>query len=217
MTDSRKKFDVWNKGKKVVSWVKKQGSKKIGIVLIVLGLAMLLMSQIQFFSTYRSRTVNLRMEDIGELNTQAGYFTNVQVITKSRDIFGIEVPFTQNKYIYSYDGIIKAGINFTEVKISIDSINKTVNITLPHAKINSIEVDEDSLVVYDETKNIFTPLKLDDIRSSRMKMEEEARNRAVENGILKEAEDNAKVLIWALLQGEEIADYTPVWNFTEEE
>ena len=53
-------------------------------------------------AAYRSRIVDLRMEAIGELSTQAACFTNVQVISNSREIFGVTVPFTQSKYIYNH-------------------------------------------------------------------------------------------------------------------
>ena len=171
-----------------------------------------------FFSTVKtnnsgfSRTVDYRLHDIGELSTQAAYFTNVQVISNSRELFGVTVPFTQNKYVYSYDGTIKAGIDFTKVTVSRDPVAKVITIGLPAAYITSVSVDEDSLVIYDEVNNIFTPLKLDDFQSSRKQMETEAIQQASANGLLVDATENAKTIIKAFLLGDgDSNNYEIVW------
>ena len=185
----------------------------IGAAMILLGLVCIGIGSWQTYNANRSRIVNLRMEDIGELSTQAAYFTNVQVISNSRELFGVTVPFTQSKYIYSYDGVIKAGIDFTKLTYAIDSNAKMITVRLPEAYITSVSVDEDSLVIYDESKNIFTPLKLDDIQSSRKQMEVEAIEQATANGLLVEASENAKILIKAfLLSNPDLSDHEIVWE-----
>ncbi len=148
-----------------------------------------------------SRTVEFGLRNIGELATQAGYFTNVQTISGSRDIFGVTVPFTQSKYVYSYDGVVKAGVDFREITVSLDEPAKTLTVSLPAARILDVNVDEDSLVVYDESKNIFSPLKMNDIKDSITALKEEVRQKAVDNGILRNAESNAETLIKGFLQG----------------
>lgn len=185
----------------------------LGAAMIILGIVCIGIGSWQTYNANRSRIVNLRMEDIGELSTQAAYFTNVQVISNSRELFGVTVPFTQSKYIYSYDGVIKAGIDFTKLTYTIDSNSKTITVYLPEAYITSVSVDEDSLVIYDESKNIFTPLKLDDIQSSRKQMEVEAIDQATANGLLVEAAENAKILIKAfLLSNPDLSDHEIVWE-----
>ena len=144
-----------------------------------------------------SRTIRLGFEDIGELATQSGYFTNVQVISKNRKIFDIVVPLTEGKYIFSYDGVIKAGIDFT--KISVKETESLVTVTLPEAKILSCEVNPDSLKVYDESQNIFSPLKLDDMENALKSINEEAKSQAIADGILDEARNNAQTIIRAFL------------------
>lgn len=174
--------------------------RSVGVICIVLGLAVVVASGISTYHARKSRTVNLRMENIGELSTQAAYYTNVQVIRNDRKVFDITVPFTQNQYIYSYDGIIKAGIDFSKLRAIANEIDKTITVTIPHAFITSNEVDENSLEIYDESRNIFTPLKLEDIQASRELMKEEAAETAMQNGILEAAETNAKQLIECFLK-----------------
>ncbi len=147
-----------------------------------------------------SANIELRLKDIGELATQAGYFTNVQDISNSRTIFGVKVPFTQSRYIYSYDGVVKAGINFEEVKAAVDEDAKAVTVRLPAPQILDVTVDEDSLYVYHEKESAFTPLKLTDINNSTAAMKNEVRKKAVDNGILENARSNAETLIAAFVR-----------------
>ena len=145
--------------------------------------------------TGNSKTNKLRFEDIGELATQVAYSTNVGVMDKSRDLFGISIPFTQSKYIYSYDYIIKAGLNFEDLNYKVNEMSKTITVELPEIKVLSNEVDIDSLKVYHEDESIFTQIKLGDNNSQMKEMREEAEEHAIENGLLEAAEENAKVLI----------------------
>lgn len=171
------------------------------IALIIAIMFVVLLSVSTNVLTVKSRSIELGLKNIGELSTQAGYYTNVQVISDYREVFGVDIPFTQNKYIFSYDGIVKAGVNFSEIEVNVDDITKTIVVTLPEIKILSNEIDEESLEVYDETKNIFNPLKLDDINLAFVTLKERAQENAIENGILENAQVNAENLVKGFLQG----------------
>ena len=147
----------------------------------------------------RSRPIKFGMENIGEFATQAGYYTNVQVVDKPREVLGIEVPFTQSKYIFSYDGIIKAGMNFEEIETNVDEIDRVIKVKMPEVKILSNEIDEESFEIYHEQKNIFSPLKLEDINKSLIAIEEESEITAIKNGLLENAKNNAEMLITGFL------------------
>ena len=86
-----------------------------------------------------SKTTKLGFEDIGELATQSAYSSNTSVIDQSRDLFGFEIPFTQSKYVFSYDTVIKAGINFSDITWKVDENNKKIKINLPETKVLSNE------------------------------------------------------------------------------
>ena len=58
----------------------------------------------------KARRPNLGFEDIGELATQEANCTEVNVTEDVRKLFGIDIPFTQSKYIYSYKCDRKGGI-----------------------------------------------------------------------------------------------------------
>lgn len=150
-------------------------------------------------TTVKSETVQFGLKDIGELATQAGFYTNVQTIKGSRQLFNIDIPFTENKYIFSYDGVIKAGLDFGDVDIDVNKEAHIVTIKMPSIKILSNDIDHDSLQVYNEVKNIFNPLKLSDVNLSLIEMEKQAEETAIANGLFENAQANAEVLIRGFL------------------
>lgn len=147
-----------------------------------------------------SNMTRLRLEDLGEFATQAGYFTTVQTISDSVKWFGKTVPFTTSKYIFSYNGTVKAGLDFSKVGVDVNLLTATITVSAPAVEILSTEVDEDSLVIYDESRNIFTPLTLNDVKLSRTAMIDEIKTQAVNNNLLENARANAEVWIRLFLQ-----------------
>ncbi len=152
-------------------------------------------------TTVQSKTVQFGLKDIGELATQAGFYTNIQMIKGSRQLFNVDIPFTESKYIFSYNGAIKAGLDFGDVGIDVNEQSHIITIKMPSIKILSNDIDHDSLEVYDEVKNIFNPLKLSDVNLSLLDMEKEAEETAIANGLFDNAQANAKVLIRGFLSG----------------
>lgn len=194
--------------------------KAVFIVVLCILLAVILFLVVHYVLPeknveYDSRTKEFGLKNIGQLATQVGYFTNVQTISASRDVLGITVPFTQSKYIYSYDGVVKAGIDFEKVVATVNDEEKTITVSMPKPEIFDVTVDENSLVVYDETKNVFTPLKLNDIKESSLTMKKEAQDKAVQYGILNNAQSNAEMLITGFLTSSYTQDYKIVFTVQE--
>lgn len=161
----------------------------------------------------KSRMTSFGLADIGELATQSGYFTVVNVIDDSVELWGWSVPLTESKYIFSYDGTVKAGLDFSKLKCKVNELTKEIVVSLPKVEILSVELQEDSLEIYDESHNIFTPLGLSDIQEARLEMVDEIRNRAVENGLLEQATLNAQKLISGLLSGQyDLSEYHVVFK-----
>ena len=143
-----------------------------------------------------SRTVAFGLRDIGELVTQAGYFTNVQKQNEDQKLFGMSVPFT-------------TGLDFSKIEVQIDDANKLATVKLPKIEIFDIGIDNESLKIYDESQSIFTPLHITDLNDAQKQLKEEVRQTAIDNGILEGAARNAKVLISSFLSGTlELKNYT---------
>ncbi len=158
-------------------------------------------------------TTKLKFENIGELATQSAYTTEVQVISDSQNLFGVEIPFTQSKQIYSYNVNIKAGYDFTKVTYDVDDENKVITITLPEVQTLSTELDTDSFKVYHEQTSAFTHIDLETQNSATKQMCERAEKDAIENGLYENAEKNAELVLKGFVSSAyDLEEYTLKFN-----
>ena len=140
------------------------------------------------------------LADIGELATEEYFYTEVETFDSSKSIKGFEIPFTTSTVIFSYEGVIKAGIDFTAITVEKDNSKKVITVTIPKSKILSSEIDNDSFEVYDEKNSIFNRITVTDVNDSIADLKERAESKAIDKGILDKADANAKLLIKNLLK-----------------
>lgn len=148
---------------------------------------------------HESKMTKFGFEDIGELATQEMIGTVVHTEKTAQSLFGMEIPFTQSQYIYSYDFDIKAGYDFSYIKYEIkdDEENKEILIYLPEAKILSTEILTDSFEVYYEKESIFKRITLSDNNIALKDMKKLAEDNAVSNGIYEKVKSNAEIILKA--------------------
>ena len=151
-------------------------------------------------TTYTSQVTEFNLRDIGEFVTQEGCYTAIQTITSARREFGITFPFTTKNYIYSMDGVVKAGMDFSRITLNEDRASKTLTVSLPPAKLLSVVPDRDSFTVYYEGKNMFNALHLEETNEAEKAAEAEIKEKAIAYGILEHAGENAKTLVKAMLE-----------------
>lgn len=162
------------------------------IVLIIAVIAALIFGVTKYYQT-QSKTTKIGFEDIGELATQSAYCTEVNVTEAARELFGITIPFTQSKYIYSYDIVIKAGFDFNEIEWS--ESGNTIEVRLPEAKILSSEIDLDSFELYLEDESIFREITMTENNEALKSMRQSAEDDAIANGLLENARSNAETIL----------------------
>ncbi len=148
-----------------------------------------------------SRITKLGFKDMGELATQAAYCTMVEDTEAARDLFGVEIPFTQSRLIYSYDVIVRAGLDFEQIEWSVDEPNKVIEVKLPEIKVLNSELDTESFKLYLEDESIFRRISMEENNDSMIEMEENARRQAVGNGLLGEARANAEAILRSFFAG----------------
>lgn len=166
--------------------------KAVKIILIIAVIVILFIGVSRYFLT-ESRTTKLGFEDIGELATQTSYCTEVNVTEAARELFGMTIPFTQSKYIYSYDIQIKAGLDFEEIEWEVNG--STIEVRLPETKILSSEIDLDSFKVYLEDESIYREITLEENNEALKSMKQSAEDDAVANGLLENARSNAETIL----------------------
>ncbi len=151
--------------------------------------------------TLSGETIQSGIRDIGKLCTAEYSFTHVETFESQIDLFGLKIPGTKSSYVYSYDGTILAGVDFTKITVEKDDDKKTIQIYFPKAEIISTEIDQDSFTLYGEKKGLFNPFEVEDFALSQSDMIRIEESRALDNGILNRAEENAEQILSNFLTG----------------
>ncbi len=106
---------------------------------------------------------------------------------------------TDKFFILTYDGQALLGCDLDTAQVDVNKSAKTITVTLDPVKILSSSIDEKSIEVYDESKNLFNPISVNDYKefASRQKeaVEEEIRSKPV----FEEAKENTVKAITEIL------------------
>ena len=147
-------------------------------------------------------TVQDALKAMGELTTEEYAFTEVITYSNLKQFLGIDLPWTETNYIASYDGVIRAGIDFTAIKVAGEQRDDGVHltVTLPKAKIQSTEIDPNSFVLYSEKTGLGNPLSASDFNQSLTELERDAQKNAIDKGVLDRADEQARLLIERFIQ-----------------
>lgn len=207
--------DKWKN--KVISLLRSILASKVQRTVLLICLAILLVV-ITAASTYaiinhESKTTQLGFMSIGELATQAAFCAEVNLTDSSVQLWGWNLPFTQSKYIYSYDVAIKAGCDFSQIEWKADKKEGKISVKLPEMKVLSCEIDPESFKVYHEKESVFNRITLEENNEAYKKLRDNAINSAIENGLFDNARANAELLITAFLRADYPEDkYTIVFD-----
>lgn len=150
-----------------------------------------------------------QLQTVQELVSVEYHYTNMGKFENQVDFYGWKVPFTTKRFLVSYDGLIKAGVDLSGATVEVDEVQKSVTITLPGSRILSHEIPEDSIQVFDETRNIFNPITIEDYTGFTRDQKAEVEQRAIDEGLLTGASEKAREAVEtlaALLPGS--GDYT---------
>lgn len=143
-----------------------------------------------------SEELKSELNSIQDLVTQQYIYTNADKYARNQTwIFGWERPFSQKTILVTYDGKITAGIDLKDVQPEVDEKNHTITINLPASKIISNDIPQESITVVEVKDGLFNDVTLDDyndfISDQKIKME----NKAIERGLLDEADAQAKLVV----------------------
>ncbi|WP_251209197.1 DUF4230 domain-containing protein [Acetatifactor aquisgranensis] len=147
------------------------------------------------------RVINAEIQDIGELATIEYLYTDAGKFEDPAELFGKEIPFsfTTKSFIVKWDGTIKAGVDISKVTAEVNKEKKEIVVHIPEAEILSHEIEDDSIETLDEKDGLFNKIKVEDIREFDINSKAAMEQRAIENGLLDKAFENAKSIIYKLL------------------
>ena len=203
MEEKQMKKEYWPTMSGMIKKVfKSKIQRTVFIAFLILILCLLILFGISNVYNQKPETKQLGFRNIGELATQIAYCTEVNLTDSSVQLWGWDVPFTQSKYIYSYDVAIKAGYDFSKIEWTVNRSTGKISVFLPEAIIISAEINPESFEVYHEKESAFNQINLKDNNEALIKLREDALNTAIDNGLLENARANAEVLITAFLRSD---------------
>ncbi len=135
------------------------------------------------------------LNNMGVLVTQEYFFTEVVSYSSIKTLFHLELGITASSFLASYDGVVTAGIDFNDIRVEKDPERALVTVTLPRAEILNVDIDPNSFELYSEKEGLGNPISMEDYNNSLLELEESARGRAIERGILDKADANAETVI----------------------
>ena len=147
---------------------------------------------------YDSTAVLNRIVPIQELALIKYNYSGVIGYKDFLKVLKINVPLTEKSFLLKYNGYIKAGVDFENIKVVVSG--KDVHISLPKARILDTMIDEKSIRVYNESMNAFNPLTIADYNKAIMKEKETMVNDAILQGILKDATKQAEVVLTSIMK-----------------
>jgi len=142
--------------------------------------------------TINTKVIEDGLREMGTLITQEYYFTQVEEYTNTEKfwIFDSTASFT-----YSYDGVVAAGIDCSQITVVKDDEKKVITITIPKAEITSVTIDNDSFKKYEEKNGLWNKVTTDKFNDSMAAFKETAKNNAVAKGLLENADKSAEQMI----------------------
>lgn len=161
--------------------------------------------------------INSEIKEIGELATLEYLYTDAGRFSDVKKMFGLDVPFTTKSFVVKWDGVIKAGVNVQNITAAINKMKKEIVISIPRAEILSHVIDDRSFEIYDEKDGLFNKVEIKDIKTFEITSKDEMERRAIENGILDKALENAKDIIYKLVNTDVVKDkgYQIVFEIVE--
>jgi hypothetical protein len=162
-------------------------------------------------TTITSETLQEGLRDMGVLITQEYYFTQVENYEKTKTI--LKFFTSSSNFIYSYDGVVTAGVDFNDISVEKDDTDKVITITVPQSEIQYIDIDYDSFKIYSEKDGLWNPTSIEDYNDSLVDLKKNAEDKAIEKGVLDKADENAKAIIKNFVTGMvDDLDYTIKWK-----
>ena len=116
--------------------------------------------------------------------------------------------FNRSDFTMCFTATIRAGINFENVKIDSDPIQKKIFIEIPNAEIFDAKVDPNDLRFYGTGFALFNVNEKEDLAKALSLAEEDAKKEASNTGILELANQQSETLIRGILSNTIPKGYT---------
>lgn len=178
--------------------------KKLILVLIILIVIVGITGYAKISINRKTNLLSNRIEEkivrLMELSTVKYNYTNVVEYENKVQLSGINIPFTNKKFILKYSGYIKAGVDLNTIQVNLKD-KDAVEITMDKAEIFENVISEEDVYFFDEKDSIFNKLSFKDLYVVLIEEKEKMKEEVLEKGILNDAEKNGEEIITSLLEG----------------
>lgn len=159
-------------------------------------------------------TVQEIVKPAGDLVTQRYYYTDVDTFENYKEVLGAKIPLTTDRTIFTYRGIISAGIVLNQVTFEVDNEAMTIKVSLPPVFILSHEVDEQGFKAYEIKNSIFTETKISDYSALMGQLKMKKADELLKNEeFMTSAREEAKQVITSFLNASTLSkDYKIIFN-----
>lgn len=137
-----------------------------------------------------STLIQNRIEQASDLVTTKYHYAKVGKFENSLSLNGWSIPLTNKNFILTFEGEIQLGTDLSKAEVEIK--DSTIHITVDKPTVIANSIDESSIEVYDETKNIFNPISVNDYKKFAVEQKETALSEAKKKGLMKTAQENTK-------------------------
>ena len=161
-----------------------------------------------------STLIQNRIEQASNLVTTKYHYTKVGKFENSLNLNGWSIPLTNKYFILTFEGEIQLGTDLSKANVEIN--DSTIYATVNKPTVLSNSIDESSIEVYDETKNIFNPISVSDYKAFAVEQKEKALSEAKKKGLMKTAQKNTEKSIKEIISIiPDTDDYTIEVTFKE--
>ena len=126
-----------------------------------------------------------------QLVTASQKYTVVEKASDVGNLFGIDLPFTENSYWYRFVGTIQVAVDLSSAElVSQDEGSVTIRLHQPFISSNTPDMDESG--VLEERNNLLNPIHLDDVDDLRRECITKVEEEAAKGDLFDEARTNAE-------------------------
>ena len=147
-----------------------------------------------------THTVVKEILPVGEYASLVYRYTSVVKNVSAKDLNGWEIPFTTKKYIFTYTGAIKLGVDGTQIQVEKEA-GPVIRIILPPIKILSHEIIDNSVEVFEQSQTIFNEIKIAEAFKVTTDRKREMEEKVMASSVIKEAQDSMEQQLGALIKG----------------
>ena len=135
-----------------------------------------------------------RLEESSELTVEKSYYTGIVRFEEGTIRF-----IDKNGFNMKYEAEIDAGFELENVNIEVN--DDSVVVTVPEAKILSVNIDPDSLEFYDNQVSLIKTDRKEATKQALQEAQKDAEEHASSKGILDAANKRAEVIFKGILEG----------------